>query len=291
VLFDFLKRLCDRDVYRQFVTDLCKGTPTAPYVYGPGPHGLAMPVEFSVAAYRVGHTLVRSDYALNHEHLEFELFEEAEGQEGFTGIPPELAVDWRYLLPVDDCIAPRLCKAVDPRLANELQDLPLPVVPSNNPRDRALAFRNLMRGSALRLGSGQAVAAALAPHYPAIDPAFVPDVDLPDDPALADQLRSATPLFYYLLAEGAQKHQGERFGPTGSAILLEVFGGMLRYCDTSFLKAPGGAWQPDPCISKERWSWFATHYEKGFHKEALIHEDGYYPFDLADVVRFVEDGD
>gem|GEM_PF-5078424 len=36
-----------------------------PLIYKPGTCGLPMPVEFSVAAYRVGHTMMRSRYAAN----------------------------------------------------------------------------------------------------------------------------------------------------------------------------------------------------------------------------------
>lgn len=277
VLFDLLKRLCDVETYRSVVPRLLAGDGAFPFFYKPGPHGLTMPVEFSVAAYRVGHTLVRSNYAVNESHLDIELFDDEFGTNGFSAVPEGLAVDWRYLLPVDECVRPRLCKAVDPKFSNELQDLP--VVGSNNPADRALAFRNLMRGNSVGLPSGQAVAAALAGSYPTVDPAFAPALDRAD-------LAAKTPLFYYILAESAQRNGGERLGPVGSAILLEVFGGMLRYCN-SFLDHPD--WNPDPCISKERYAWWSDMYEEGFDRDTLVNDPDYYPFDLADVVRFVED--
>ncbi|MEE4300913.1 MAG: peroxidase family protein [Pseudomonadales bacterium] len=281
VLFDFLKRLCDPAVYEFAVGKLIAKDAAFPYFYKPAHGHLTMPVEFSVAAYRVGHTLVRSVYAANQDQLDVELFEDAFGALGFSEAPEELVVDWRYLLPVDDCLAPRMCKAVDPLLADELQRLPLPVVPSNSPNDRALAFRNLLRGNSLSLPSGQAVAAELAAHYPGIDTSYQPTV--PGRPDLSAQ----TPLFFYLLAESADRQGGERFGAVGSALILEVFGGMLKYCETSFLHQ-AERWQPDPCISKERYGWFSDRYREGFDYEALARTPDYYPFDLADVVRFVE---
>ncbi len=86
----------------------------------------------------------------------------------------------------------------------------------------------------------------------------------------------------YILRESELAGGGQRFGPVGSAILMEVFGGMLSYCDTSFLKtAPD--WNPDPCLSKERWPWlWAEGYQERFSRTALIEVDDYYPFDLAD---------
>ena len=279
VLFDLLKRLCDRETYIFAVSKLMAGTQSFPCFHKPGAHGLDMPVEFSVAAYRVGHTLVRSAYAVNESNLDVELFDERFGTLGFTSYPEELIVDWRYMLPVDDCVNPRLCKAVDPLLANELQDLP--VVGSNNPNDRALAFRNLMRGNALSLPSGQAVAKALKAKYPHIDASYNPSI--PGKPSLA----KATPLFYYILAESKDTQGGDRLGAVGSAILLEVFGAMLRFCGTSFV-SKNRDWNPDPCVSKERYGWWSEEHKELFDRDALVNEDDYYPFELADVVRFVE---
>lgn len=291
VLFDFLKRLCDPDVYAFAVDRLLDGK--KPLVYKPDAHGkLAMPVEFSVAAYRVGHTLVRSSYAINAQHTDVELFDERFSALGFRAVPQELVVDWRYLLEVEACVRPRMCKAIDPLLADELQDLP--VVSSRNPVERALAFRNLMRASTLGLPSGQAVANALhGAGYAAIDPGL--DLQLDDvggfsrldelDKTGTSHLRKETPLFYYVLRESQLKSGGQRFGPVGSALLLEVFGGMLAYCATSVLHEAD--WQPDPCISKERYNDWSSRYKEGFNRKALVHTEGYYPLELADLVRFV----
>ena len=294
VLFDFLKRLCDRDVYKFAVHQLVHGSCEYPYFFRPDEHGkLCMPVEFSVAAYRVGHTMVRSVYAINDQHLDVELFDERFGTLGFSSLPEALQVDWRFLLPVEDCVVPRMSKAIDPLLADELQDMPHPIVDSNNPRDRALAFRNLMRGNALSLPSGQAVAGELADRGYPIDPGF--DLQLDGvagwskldaiDRGGASSLRETTPLFYYILRESELKNGGQRLGPVGSAILAEVFGGMLAFCKTSFLHADH--WNPDPCISKERKSWWQEQYQQGFDRHVLIESDDYYPFELADVVRFL----
>lgn len=298
VLFDFLKRLCDRDVYKYAADRLVQGQ--HPLIYGPDAHGkLVMPVEFSVAAYRVGHTMVRSVYAVNDANLDVQLFDERFGTLGFSSFPEDLVVDWRYLLGVADCVRPRMSKAIDPLLADEIQDMPRAVVNSNNPNDRALAFRNLLRGNALGLPSGQNAAAALqAAGYP-VNPAFDLELDQVHgwsrldaiDRGGAPSLRDHTPLFYYILRESELAGGGQRFGPVGSAILMEVFGGMLSYCDTSFLKTEPD-WNPDPCLSKERWPWLWDEgYQERFSRTALIEFDDYYPFDLADVVRFVEGRD
>ena len=111
-------------------------------------------------------------------------------------------------------------------------------------------------------------------------------IDRGGAPSLCDH----TPLFDYLLRESEVGNGGERFGPVGSAILMEVFGGMLAYCDTSFLTSEPD-WNPDPCVSKERWTglWHEGDQE-AFSRTALIESDDDYPFDLADVVRIRGDG-
>ena len=314
VLFDLLKRLCDPEVYRYAAHKLVANAPGWPHFYAPDEHGkLTMPVEFSVAAYRVGHTLVRSNYAVNAQNLDVELFDTSFGTEGFSAYPEELVVDWRYQLPVDVAVQPRMCKGIDPLLADEIQAMPDPVVNSNNPLNKALAFRNLMRGNAMSIPSGQAVATALqGAGYP-IPP--VTDLRLNDtatenrrtmegwqrlDAAAggSSPLRNSTPLFYYLLRESEVQHQGQRYGKVGSAILMEVFGGMLKYCETSFLRQPG-EWNPDPQVSKEltkryylSWphAWREEGYSETFNRDHLIDREGFYPFELADVVRFVGSG-
>jgi len=299
VLFDFLKRLCDRDIYKFAAHRLISGD--GPLIYKEDPcHGLTMPVEFSVAAFRVGHTMVRSQYAVNAQNLDIELFDERFGTLGFNGLPEALAVDWRYLLDVAKCIRPRMAKEIDALLADEIQDMPRPVVNSNNPNDRALGFRNLMRANSLGLPSGQAVAGALQTAGYPLAPMDATALQLDAVPGwsrLADihrggapSLSEHTPLFYYLLRESQINNGGRRLGPVGSALLMEVFGGMLHFCETSFIKSEPN-WNPDPCVSKERWGWWGDEYQEAFSRNALIDKDDYYPFDLADVVRFVEDRD
>jgi len=53
------------------------------------------------------------------------------------------------------------------------------------------------------------------------------------------------PLFFYLLRESSVVDNSQRLGPLGSAILLEVFGGVLINCDPTFLNSN---WSPDESI-------------------------------------------
>lgn len=239
VLHDFLARICDPTVFRFALERL--HARTFPLIVTPEAHGLDMPVEFSVAAYRFGHSMVRSVYAVNAKRRKVELFSETDGTIGFTRVPKALTVDWKFLLDLDGKSYVK-SKKIDQRLARELNDLPFMRGAEPDPLKRSLAFRNLVRSRSLGLPSGRDVACALAEAGYPVDP----DVDLKLSQMegwkglgrpLQEELRAGAPLFFHLLRESTF---GETLGPVGSAILLEVFGAMLVHCETSYLSAEGG---------------------------------------------------
>ena len=304
VLFDFLKRICDPKIYAFAVTKLCDPDENFPLCYGPQKHNkqpekngkmpeekgelveehgeLPMPVEFSTAAFRVGHAMVRNRYAINGGAKDVELFDTRFGTQGFTALPEELVIDWRFMLEMTPHVQPRMSKAFNPLLADDLQNLP--IVPSKNPNNRALAFRNLMRASALGVPSGQAVAKELkAKGYPL----EVQDLKLDTLKSWkrvenvlhksGKDLATETPLFFYLLRESELVSGGRRYGPVGSALLLEVFGGMLRFCENSIISNP--KWRPDRCIASD-------HDEIDMKK--LIEDPDYNPLQLRDLVHFAQ---
>lgn len=172
VFHDLLERVCDPCVYRFALTQIQQNAsrppdtdPSYPFCYQflvDDSERVIMPVEFAGAAYRFGHTMVRSEYPVNRDHPSVEIFDERLRTTGFRQPSLELTVDWRFLLDLEEYHPYVFSRRLDPLLANELINLPIPVVPQGSPRvEHALAFRNLRRGYVFGLPSGQALATAL----------------------------------------------------------------------------------------------------------------------------------
>jgi hypothetical protein len=342
ILYDFLCRVCHRETYDFAVARIEDAAKARRKALEHDPHGgelpsefpfvfrhsapdgsMPMPIEFSVAAYRFGHTTVRDAYPANAAQLDIELFDERFGTLGFSAVPQELAVDWRLQLEVDPCIDPVQAKAFDHLLPNELMAMPDTIVGRTSPNNRSLAFRNLARGRSLGLASGEALAEFLSPHYSTIstlsfDQLFEPS-DFPGKAGIANRARElaekagGTPLFFYLMREAELEGNSATLGPLGSAILLEVFGRMLIQCTTSFFFKKEGEhfvdFKPEACVigeerecctkeRKEAREHFKARYERVIErlnnkfKDASHRKDASTKpcdpdLELADIVRFV----
>jgi heme peroxidase len=201
--------------------------------------GPFMPVEFSVAAYRFGHSMVRDDYKLNDRHPNVPTFvprvKSGPTLAGFRRRPRDLEIEWKHFFFIDPATRPQMSLRIDASLADQLAHLP--------PDGALLPYLNLRRGNDLGLPRGHAVAEKLE-----LEPlseaellaALPPDVDDRARELVVNQ----TPLWYYVLSEArARGDGGLRLGPTGGRIVAEVVNGLLEADPNSYVHADR-AWKP-----------------------------------------------
>ncbi len=231
VLHDFLPRIIRQDVLDDVLQNGRRF-----FLYELEPF---MPVEFSGAAYRLGHSMVRAVYDYNRVFtpaggipatLEL-LFRFSGGSGDGVPIPSDWIIDWRRFHEVDSSVSPGRSRKLDPFVVPALTNLPeFQNVP--DPRLRSLTFRNLRRGVQLGLPSGQWVARAMGAQP--LTPAEIgsgPDGAV----AAANGFASESPLWYYILKEAEVQEGSLRLGAVGSRLLAEVFVGLIEGDDGSFM--------------------------------------------------------
>jgi Animal haem peroxidase len=190
-----------------------------------------IPLEFADAAFRYGHSQIRNDYVLNHRSEEHRLFPDLLG---FEPVPASRCVDWSLFFDVPGHRPAQRAKRIDGRLARSLIELPTAITgESEQQAYQSLAGRDLQRGHAYGLPSGEAVASAMGEQ-----PLSREEVGLAD--AGWDW---ETPLWFYVLRESDAHADGERLGPVGGRIVAEVLLGIID-CDPESYRTVEPEWRP-----------------------------------------------
>ncbi len=224
------------------------------YVAADGNRNILLPIEFSVAAYRFGHSQVRPSYRLNFgptggspffafifdDNLDPANPDPADLRGGKRA--PRRFVDWQTFFNFGDGNF-RPNKRIDSHLSSPLMILPGSRAPAPGlPADglQSLASRNLVRHVNFGLPSGQDIAYRMG--VTALTPAELPELAsyVVDGGVRLDQ---STPLWYYILKEAEVKESGLRMGDVGGNIVGEVFVGLLKADSASYLSVRPG-WKP-----------------------------------------------
>ena len=244
VVHDFLERIAGKEIARAI---LKPGTTAAPAAtthlsFFEWQNNPFMPVEFSGAAYRYGHSQVRAGYDLNDIVTGVPIFVSADKPGpldhlgGFRRLPAAWTIDWSLFFKLTAGGTPQLSRKIDTSIAAPL--FKLPGLPGARP---SLPLLNLTRGRALGLPAGQDVAAVMGAAPLTAAQLGLSKIDLP--PAARAQREAATPLWFYLLREAAVQGKGERLGMVGGRIVAEVLVGLLAGDPQSYLSRKP-TWKP-----------------------------------------------
>jgi hypothetical protein len=219
-----------------------------------------MPIEFSVAAFRLGHAMIRKTYHWNkvfdgESGSLFLLFDFSAGS-GELGFGPRLPSNWiadfRRLYDFSEAgrgdltVPPaKFNKAmrIDTTLTTALHDLPgFPAAEAN------LALRNLARAKMVKLATGQQMASFLQGKGVSLTPLTAAQIREgaggADLSTLTQAQRNAvvadTPLWFYVLRE-AELNNGRMKG-VGARIVAETFHRAIEGSTHSIVREPG--WRP-----------------------------------------------
>jgi Animal haem peroxidase len=228
VVHDFLERVCGVATVNNAMASVV-ALPGSPF---------RMPVEFAVAAYRFGHSMIRDNYFVNFNFPNATL-----GQVFEFNRNPRLPVFSNWVVDFnaffDTGVAVPVhnkARKIDSIMANGLESLP-----GFAGMMAILATRNLRRGLALGLPSGQGMANSfgIAPMTAAQLTSGLPAAEVAVLNSSGGLLLNKTPLWYYVLREAAVLGGGNQLGPVGGRIVAETFVRILKRDAGSYLNSGG----------------------------------------------------
>lgn len=225
--------------------------------------GFFIPAEFSLVAFRFGHSMVRAEYGINCHHERVALVD-LMAEDDPPRLREDLLFEWgrlfEGLLTSAAQLAPN--SPINTAVAEPLHHLPEYTKRQHSDKSveaqpKQLTARTLLRGARAHLPTGQEVAKELVtkgllPESDVLTPdQLIQRVDTTNDASgsvlAGTWMQHQTPLYYYLLKE-AEVLGGQNFtlGPIGSRIVAEVIETVLREDKESYLNTPGlgPGWEP-----------------------------------------------
>jgi hypothetical protein len=262
---DYLTRICQATVVSNVFNQGRKA-----FEVGATPTDVpTMPIEFSIAAFRLGHAMIRRAYNWNKEFddgagtLDWLFIFSAGGGDlfGEQRLASNWIADFRRLYDFNEANKPNLtvpaakfnrAMRIDTTLVNPLKNLPTgsfggPNVPFNDPRAN-LAFRNLARAKMVKLATGQQMATFLKGKGVNLTKLTKKQIRDGNNGAQLDNLTQTqlaaflkdTPLWFYILRE-AELNGGKLKG-VGARIVAETMHRAMEGSQHSIVRDP--TWKP-----------------------------------------------
>jgi hypothetical protein len=253
---DYLTRICAPGVVNNVFT-----TGRKAFEVGAAPTDVpTMPIEFSVAAFRLGHSMIRRaynwnsifDFGLGTLSLLFTFSGGSGDLGGGQRLPSTWIADFRRLYDFNEAGRANLAVAddkfnramrIDTRLVTPLRHLPGFPADEDN-----LAFRNLTRAKMVRLATGQQLATFLKSKGVTLTKLTRAQIRDGRNGAKLDGLtqtqRAAlltdTPLWFYILREA--ELGGGKLRGVGARIVAETFHRAMEGSQVSIVRDP--TWRP-----------------------------------------------
>jgi len=212
--------------------------------------GVCMPLEFSVAAFRFGHSMVRDKYdwnfIQNSGNGRAATMNNLFGFTGFSGnlqnkprLESDWIIDWRRFYDLtdvgypDDDRSSNKARKIDTSFSLRIEKIKGYPHVTKDPAHQSIVARNLLRGHACHLHSGEYIAERLGIKQQ--DRLTKEQIGIE-----SPHLTGNTPLWYYILKE-AECNDG-KLGPVASCIIAQTLVGLIQQSEHSILKEEN--WKP-----------------------------------------------